>query len=77
MRAGRIGGSDFQPAIRQRFVYGSTASVVGSRAEQVHRLRYWLWPLPPAGPLTFVADFLARALPESRVAVDGAAIRMG
>ncbi|WP_261559791.1 hypothetical protein [Frankia tisae] len=74
-------GSGFQPAVRRGLVYGSaasygsTASVVSSRAEQVHRLRYWLWPLPPAGPLTFVADFLARGLPESRVAVDGAAIR--
>ncbi|KJE19767.1 hypothetical protein FF36_05966 [Frankia torreyi] len=67
-------GSAGRPDVRRGVTYGF-AGFVGSRAEQAHRLRYWLWPLPPDGPLTFVAEFLARGLPESRVTVDGAAIR--
>ncbi|WP_231861401.1 hypothetical protein [Frankia alni] len=63
------------PGVRRGILPGSVAGFVGSRAEQTHRLRYWLWPLPPDGPLTFVAEFLARGLPESRVVVDGAVIR--
>ncbi|MCM3920688.1 hypothetical protein ND748_03220 [Frankia sp. AiPs1] len=64
-----------RPDVRRRGVTYGSAGVVSSRAAQAHRLRYWLWPLPPEGPLTFVAEFLARGLPESRVSVDGAAIR--
>ncbi|TCJ36428.1 hypothetical protein E0504_23650 [Parafrankia sp. BMG5.11] len=52
-----------------------TAGFAGGRAPDVHRLRYWLWPLPPAGPLTLVVDFPARGLAESRVTVDGSALR--
>ncbi len=53
-----------------------TAQFVGERqAPAVHRLRYWLWPLPPVGPLTLVVDFPARGLAESSVTVDGSALR--
>jgi hypothetical protein len=37
--------------------------------------RYWLWPLPPAGPLEIVAQWPAQGLPESRVVLDGTALR--
>jgi hypothetical protein len=33
-------------------------------------LRYWVWPLPPPGPVTFVAEWPARGIPESRAEVD-------
>jgi hypothetical protein len=37
-----------------------------------HRNRsYWVWPLPPAGPLTFVCEWAAFDIPEQRAEVDG------
>lgn len=33
-------------------------------------MNYWVWPLPPAGPLTFVCEWPAHAIPESRAEVD-------
>jgi hypothetical protein len=36
---------------------------------------FWVYPLPPDGPVTFVASWLARGVTESRVEVDGAGIR--
>ena len=36
-----------------------------------HRDRsYWVWPLPPAGPLTFVCEWSALGIPETRAEVD-------
>jgi hypothetical protein len=31
---------------------------------------YWVWPLPPPGPLTFVCAWPAREVPESRAELD-------
>ncbi|HEX5995850.1 MAG TPA: hypothetical protein VFY84_11970 [Jiangellales bacterium] len=36
---------------------------------------YWVSPLPPEGPVTFVLAWPAFGMPESRTVVDGAAIR--
>jgi hypothetical protein len=36
---------------------------------------YWVSPLPPDGPVTFVLAWPAFGLPESRTVLDGAAIR--
>jgi len=36
---------------------------------------FWVYPLPPDGPVTFVASWLARGVTESRAEVDAAAIR--
>jgi hypothetical protein len=36
---------------------------------------FWVYPLPPDGPVTFVSSWLARGVTESRVEMDGAAIR--
>jgi hypothetical protein len=36
---------------------------------------FWVYPLPPDGPVTFVASWLARGVMECQVEVDGAAIR--
>jgi hypothetical protein len=33
-------------------------------------MRYWIWPLPPAGPVTFVCQWPALGIPESRADVD-------
>ncbi|MGV9215673.1 helix-turn-helix domain-containing protein [Micromonospora sp. RB23] len=36
-----------------------------------HEARYWVWPLPPSGLVTFVCEWPAYDVPESRVHVDG------
>jgi hypothetical protein len=33
-------------------------------------MRYWVWPLPPPGPLTFVCQWPAYGIAESRVDID-------
>jgi hypothetical protein len=33
-------------------------------------MRYWVWPLPPPGRLTFVCEWPAHGIPESRAAID-------
>jgi hypothetical protein len=38
-------------------------------------MNQWLWPLPPDGPLTFVAEWPQYGVSESRSAVDGGKIR--
>ena len=37
--------------------------------------KYWVWPLPPAGSLTFVCAWPARNIPESRHEIDADRIR--
>ncbi len=39
------------------------------------RTDYWLWPLPPKGPLTFVAAWPAHGIAECTVTVDGTELR--
>jgi hypothetical protein len=36
---------------------------------------YWLWPLPPAGPLAFVAAWPAEGVPETRAEIDAGPVR--
>ena len=36
---------------------------------------YWLWPLPPVGPVTFVCAWPALEIAESSVELDGSLIR--
>ena len=36
---------------------------------------YWVWPLPPDGPLTVSIEWLAGGVPLSSIEVDGSAIR--
>jgi hypothetical protein len=33
-------------------------------------MRYWVWPLPPPGPLTFVVEWPAHGIAESRAELD-------
>jgi hypothetical protein len=42
-----------------------------------HRIsaQYWLWPLPPEGPLTFFAEWPAYDIPESSAAIDASELR--
>ncbi len=47
----------------------------GGGGDQSVDQRYWVSPLPPEGPVTFVLAWPAFGLPESRTVVDGAAIR--
>lgn len=36
---------------------------------------FWVWPLPPEGPLTFVCEWPAADIPESRGEIDSALVR--
>ncbi|MDG4785608.1 hypothetical protein O7626_06615 [Micromonospora sp. WMMD1102] len=36
-----------------------------------HVAQYWVWPLPPSGPVAFVAEWPGYGIPESRAEVDG------
>ena len=38
-------------------------------------MNFWVWPLPPDGPMTITCRWPARGLPEGSVEVDGLAIR--
>lgn len=35
-----------------------------------HDVTYWVWPLPPPGPLTFVCQWPATGIAESRISLD-------
>ena len=37
--------------------------------------RFWVWPLPPEGPLAFVVEWPAEGIELTRVEVDSAAVR--
>ncbi|MEV6305432.1 hypothetical protein AB0M02_38880 [Actinoplanes sp. NPDC051861] len=38
-------------------------------------MSYWVWPLPPAGPVTFVCQWPAHGITEATAEVDGQLIR--
>ncbi len=42
----------------------------GSGGDGEWSMKYWMWPLPPSGPLTFVADWPSRGIAEARVSID-------
>jgi hypothetical protein len=48
----------------------------GGGGEQSVDQTYWVSPLPPQGPVTFVLSWPAFGIPESRTVLDGAAIRV-
>jgi hypothetical protein len=37
-------------------------------------MEHWVWPLPPPGPFTFVCEWPARAIAESRAEIDAGSI---
>jgi hypothetical protein len=47
----------------------------GAGGERVRSQSYWVWPLPPDGPLAFVVEWPALGVPLTQVRVDGALIR--
>jgi hypothetical protein len=47
----------------------------GSGRAESWEFGYWLWPLPPPGPLTFVVAWPAENIPETRTEIDAAPIR--
>ena len=47
----------------------------GEASEGTARATYWLWPLPPGGPLEFVAEWPGRDIPLTRHSIDAAPIR--
>lgn len=46
----------------------------GGGGELSWNMDFWLWPLPPAGPLTFVVEWPALGIAETRVESDATAI---
>jgi hypothetical protein len=46
----------------------------GSGGPGRSRAEMWLWPLPPPGALTFVCEWAAEGVPESRAQVDATTI---
>ncbi|WP_433382864.1 hypothetical protein ACQPZX_19780 [Actinoplanes sp. CA-142083] len=47
----------------------------GGGSDRSHDQTYWVSPLPPDGPVTFVVSWPSFGIPESRAEADGAAIR--
>jgi hypothetical protein len=46
----------------------------GGGSSDHHEQSYWVWPLPPPGPVAFVSRWLDRGLAEGRVEVDAGPI---
>jgi hypothetical protein len=46
----------------------------GSGGDRNWDMRFWLWPLPPPGPLVFVVEWPLGAIPETRVEIDAGPI---
>jgi hypothetical protein len=42
----------------------------GGGGTRRYDMTYWVWPLPPPGPLTFVCEWPAFAIPESHVDIE-------
>jgi hypothetical protein len=42
----------------------------GGGTSHFQRLRWWAWPLPPAGPLEFICQWPAFGITETRVSID-------
>lgn len=47
----------------------------GGGGEDSYNMQYWVWPLPPAGPLTIVAEWPAFAIPDCRLVIDATELR--
>jgi hypothetical protein len=47
----------------------------GGGGERGWRQGWWLWPLPPEGPLTFVCEWPARGIPITTHEIDAGPIR--
>jgi hypothetical protein len=48
---------------------------LGGRGPRSLMSRWWAWPLPPAGPLEFVAEWAEFGIPETRASIDAQLIR--
>jgi hypothetical protein len=51
------------------------ASAGGGGGGRSWNFAVWLWPLPPPGPLTFVVQWPAKGIPETRQEADAGSIR--
>lgn len=47
----------------------------GGGSENDSQVELWLWPLPPAGPVTFALSWPARGIAETTAEIDGAVVR--
>jgi hypothetical protein len=49
-------------------------ALAGGGAGHRFEVDYWVWPLPPPGPVTFVCGWPTHSLAETRTAIDAGAI---
>jgi hypothetical protein len=63
--------ADFDSAPPAPFVMSRGGGGGGNRWS----MEQWLWPLPPAGPLTFVAEWPRYGIAETRAVIDATALR--
>ena len=61
-----LGGAPPKPLLVQQGANG-----IGARWDQ----RYWVWGLPPEGPLAVVVEWTGHGVPEAKVDLDAGAIR--
>jgi hypothetical protein len=47
----------------------------GGGGEGRWQQEFWVWPLPPEGPLAFVCEWPAASIPETRSEIDSAVVR--
>jgi hypothetical protein len=65
----RVGGDDLEHEPRPFLMGGSSHS-----SQRRHETTYWVWPLPPDGPLTLVVEWPSFSLTEAHHEIDARAI---
>jgi hypothetical protein len=65
----RVGGVDLENEPRPFMMGGSSHG-----GQRRHDTTYWVWPLPPAGPMTLVVEWPSFEVPETHFEIDARAI---
>ena len=50
-------------------------AIGGGGSDHTSNMRFWLWPLPPEGLLTFVVEWPQYGIPETRASIEAEVIR--
>jgi len=65
---------DVPPTSETPILWLSGGSHGSTRGAEIGDYLFWLWPLPPPGPLTFVADWERKGVEEVDLVVDATAL---
>jgi hypothetical protein len=68
----RAFAAGYDPPLPPGPVMGSSGGTGGLSSWD---LRYWIWPLPPDGPVTITCEWPAGGVPDGSAELDGSAIR--